>query len=86
MKRPLAFGLAALTLTGGLTIATTSSAGAYSGCAAGTQCSWVYYTSPAHTVVTGVRGYDCSGNPVSWGTTSPYVVNETAGCGGGGVS
>ncbi|GAA2059228.1 hypothetical protein GCM10009839_81820 [Catenulispora yoronensis] len=88
MKRHLASALAGLAatsgLTLGLTISTASTAAAYSACKAGTECSWVYYTSAAHTVATGVRGYDCSGNPFSWGTTSPYVVYEVAGCGGGG--
>ncbi|GAA1997021.1 DUF6289 family protein [Catenulispora subtropica] len=86
MKRHLASALAGLAVAGGLTLATTSSASAYPRCAAGYQCSWVYYTDAAHTTATGVRGFDCNGNLFSWGTTSAYVIYEQDTCGGGPVN
>ncbi|NUR26247.1 MAG: hypothetical protein HOV83_10435 [Catenulispora sp.] len=86
MKRHLASALVGLAVTSGLTLATASSADAYPRCAAGYQCSWVYYSNAAHTTAVGVRGFDCLGDPWGWGTTSAYVVYEQDTCGGGPVN
>jgi len=48
-------------------------------------CAWrpiirTYYAEAAHINVVGERGLNCNCDDISWGVTSPYVVNYVQCC------
>lgn len=59
----------------------TSTVGAYSQCAANTECGWLYYSDPQHTNLVGEHTTNCQGVVLDWGIKQGYSVFISQGCG-----
>nr|BFE57821.1 hypothetical protein GCM10020063_023470 [Dactylosporangium thailandense] len=66
---------------GTLLLAPVTPASAYSACAAGTMCGWLYYSDAARTHQQGGHTTNCQGVVLDWGIKSGYSTYISQSCG-----
>jgi hypothetical protein len=66
---------------GSLVLAPVTPAAAYSACAAGTMCGWLYYSDAARTHQQGGHTTNCQGVVLDWGIKAGYSTYIVQSCG-----